>query len=278
MNSTSVTAYYGSASLLEYRSASRGLTDRGGWQRTSGAPSPSHPPRHSRHPIPCSSTKGAIVAFTRSLSLQLAPKGIRVNAVAPGPVRATLPGVVCARALAVKAGEVKEHIVSGSWHTCFPKNSPAEIFTINCPPISRMADHHAAKPCHPRARQPRWLVQQDPCAGTPGSGGNVRKGSALGVHYSVRFLRNLVALPVTKSSMLMHHPLQTLHPLPTSPPRWGLHMSTWRQMCAGGGGEESCPALPCGCVLTVPPVSPLQDSSYMSGQVLHPNGGTIVNG
>jgi NAD(P)-dependent dehydrogenase (short-subunit alcohol dehydrogenase family) len=33
-----------------------------------------------------SSTKGAIVAFTRSLSQSLAKKGIRVNAVAPGPV------------------------------------------------------------------------------------------------------------------------------------------------------------------------------------------------
>jgi NAD(P)-dependent dehydrogenase (short-subunit alcohol dehydrogenase family) len=33
-----------------------------------------------------SSTKGAIVAFTRSLSLQLVEKGIRVNAVAPGPI------------------------------------------------------------------------------------------------------------------------------------------------------------------------------------------------
>ncbi|SFJ17072.1 SDR family oxidoreductase [Thermoflavimicrobium dichotomicum] len=33
-----------------------------------------------------SSTKGAIVSFTRSLSLQLVKKGIRVNAVAPGPV------------------------------------------------------------------------------------------------------------------------------------------------------------------------------------------------
>jgi len=33
-----------------------------------------------------SSTKGAIVAFARSLSGQLAEKGIRVNAVAPGPI------------------------------------------------------------------------------------------------------------------------------------------------------------------------------------------------
>src|SRR5690606_8984599 len=33
-----------------------------------------------------SSTKGAIVSFTRSLSGQLAGKGIRVNGVAPGPI------------------------------------------------------------------------------------------------------------------------------------------------------------------------------------------------
>lgn len=33
-----------------------------------------------------SSTKGAIIAFTRSMSAQLAEKGIRVNAVAPGPI------------------------------------------------------------------------------------------------------------------------------------------------------------------------------------------------
>ncbi|TRM64620.1 hypothetical protein BD626DRAFT_492466 [Schizophyllum amplum] len=51
INTTSVTAYKGSSSLIDY-----------------------------------SSTKGAIVTFTRSLSIQLAPKGIRVNAVAPGVV------------------------------------------------------------------------------------------------------------------------------------------------------------------------------------------------
>ncbi len=33
-----------------------------------------------------SSTKGAIVSFTRSLSLMVAKRGIRVNAVAPGPI------------------------------------------------------------------------------------------------------------------------------------------------------------------------------------------------
>jgi NAD(P)-dependent dehydrogenase (short-subunit alcohol dehydrogenase family) len=51
INTTSVTAYKGSPQLLDY-----------------------------------SSTKGAIVAFTRSLSMALAEKGIRVNAVAPGPI------------------------------------------------------------------------------------------------------------------------------------------------------------------------------------------------
>jgi NAD(P)-dependent dehydrogenase (short-subunit alcohol dehydrogenase family) len=42
--------------------------------------------RGSSHLIDYSATKGAITTFTRSLSSNLAEKGIRVNAVAPGPI------------------------------------------------------------------------------------------------------------------------------------------------------------------------------------------------
>jgi NAD(P)-dependent dehydrogenase (short-subunit alcohol dehydrogenase family) len=51
INTSSVTAYRGSAALIDY-----------------------------------SSTKGAIISFTRSLSANLIKKNIRVNAVAPGPI------------------------------------------------------------------------------------------------------------------------------------------------------------------------------------------------
>lgn len=51
INTTSITAYKGHPKLLDY-----------------------------------SSTKGAITSFTRSLALQLAEKGIRVNGIAPGPI------------------------------------------------------------------------------------------------------------------------------------------------------------------------------------------------
>lgn len=46
--------------------------------------------RGTKAMVDYASTKGAIVAFTRSLAKQLLPKGIRVNAVAPGPVHTPL--------------------------------------------------------------------------------------------------------------------------------------------------------------------------------------------
>jgi NAD(P)-dependent dehydrogenase (short-subunit alcohol dehydrogenase family) len=46
--------------------------------------------RGSKHLLDYASTKGAIVAFTRALANMLAEKGIRVNAVAPGPIWAPL--------------------------------------------------------------------------------------------------------------------------------------------------------------------------------------------
>lgn len=42
--------------------------------------------RGSGHLIDYASTKGAIVGFTRSMAANLADKGVRVNAVAPGPI------------------------------------------------------------------------------------------------------------------------------------------------------------------------------------------------
>ncbi len=42
--------------------------------------------RGSEHLVDYAATKAAIIGFTRSLAMQLAPKGIRVNAVAPGPI------------------------------------------------------------------------------------------------------------------------------------------------------------------------------------------------
>lgn len=42
--------------------------------------------RGSPHLVDYAATKGAIVAFTRSLAMQLVDRGIRVNAVAPGPI------------------------------------------------------------------------------------------------------------------------------------------------------------------------------------------------
>jgi NAD(P)-dependent dehydrogenase (short-subunit alcohol dehydrogenase family) len=58
--------------------------------------------RGSGHLVDYSASKGAIVSFTRALSASLAPKGIRVNAVAPGPIWTPLiPSTFDARQVAV---------------------------------------------------------------------------------------------------------------------------------------------------------------------------------
>jgi NAD(P)-dependent dehydrogenase (short-subunit alcohol dehydrogenase family) len=64
--------------------------------------------RGSEHLVDYAATKGAIVAFTRSLSTQLAEKGIRVNAVAPGPIWTPL----------IPASFDKEHVAK------FGQNTP----------------------------------------------------------------------------------------------------------------------------------------------------------
>jgi len=59
------------------------------------------------HLIAYSSTKGAIVAFTRSIALNLVGRGIRVNGVAPGPVWTPLiPATAPAEAVAGFGGQV----------------------------------------------------------------------------------------------------------------------------------------------------------------------------
>jgi NAD(P)-dependent dehydrogenase (short-subunit alcohol dehydrogenase family) len=63
--------------------------------------------RGSEHLLDYSSTKGAIVSFTRSLALNLAPKQIRVNGVAPGPIWTPLiPATFDAKRVAEFGSEV----------------------------------------------------------------------------------------------------------------------------------------------------------------------------
>ncbi len=87
INTTSVTAYRGSPGLLDY-----------------------------------SSTKGAIIGFTRSLSGQLAKKKIRVNGVAPGPIWTPLiPATFPADEVATFGSDVPLGRAGEPWEvaTCF---------------------------------------------------------------------------------------------------------------------------------------------------------------
>ncbi|WP_424236707.1 SDR family oxidoreductase [Bhargavaea ginsengi] len=83
INTSSVTAYNGSPALLDY-----------------------------------SATKGAITAFTRSFAQNIAGKGIRVNAVAPGPIWTPLIPAT------FDAGKVEEH---GSTTPMKRRGQPAEL-------------------------------------------------------------------------------------------------------------------------------------------------------
>jgi len=70
--------------------------------------------RGSHHLLDYAATKGAIVSFTRSLSANLAPKGIRVNGVAPGPIWTPL----------IPASFSKEHV--DEFGTNVPLGRPGE--------------------------------------------------------------------------------------------------------------------------------------------------------
>ena len=92
INTTSITAYQGSAELLDY-----------------------------------SATKGAIVAFTRSLARSSPKEGIRVNGVAPGPIWTPLIPSTFPKEKVEKFGETRPMGHPGSRRRCGPAtcSSPA---------------------------------------------------------------------------------------------------------------------------------------------------------
>jgi len=74
--------------------------------------------RGSSHLIDYSASKGAIVAFTRSLAVALAERGIRVNGVAPGPIWTPL----------IPATFDPEHVLSFGSDTLMGRaGQPAEV-------------------------------------------------------------------------------------------------------------------------------------------------------
>jgi NAD(P)-dependent dehydrogenase (short-subunit alcohol dehydrogenase family) len=89
VNTSSVTAYRGSPDLIDY-----------------------------------SATKGAITSFTRSLALNLVGKGIRVNAVAPGPIWTPLIPATFNKKKVAKHGDNTPMTRSGQP----AENAPAYVF------------------------------------------------------------------------------------------------------------------------------------------------------
>jgi NAD(P)-dependent dehydrogenase (short-subunit alcohol dehydrogenase family) len=110
VNSTSVTAYKGHPTLIDY-----------------------------------ASTKGAILAFTRSLAANLVERGIRVNAVAPGPVWTPL----------IPASFDAEHV--GEFGTSTPMQrpgQPAEIAPCYVFLASEDASYMTGQTLHPNGGTP----------------------------------------------------------------------------------------------------------------------------
>ena len=110
VNTTSVTAYKGNPVLIDY-----------------------------------SATKGAIVAFTRALSASLADRGIRVNAVAPGPVWTPL----------IPATFDEETVASSSATTCrsAPRTAGRDRPELRVPRLGGGGLHH--RPGDPPERRHR---------------------------------------------------------------------------------------------------------------------------
>lgn len=109
INTTSITAYHGYPTMLDY-----------------------------------SATRGAIVAFTRSLSTALADRGIRVNAVAPGPIWTPLIPA------SFEAGKVARH---GASSTMGRPGQPAEVASCYLFLASGDASYMSGQVLHPNGGQ-----------------------------------------------------------------------------------------------------------------------------
>ncbi|MEI3479360.1 MAG: SDR family NAD(P)-dependent oxidoreductase [Bilophila sp.] len=90
-------------------------------------------------------TKGAIKALSGSLAKQLAPKGIRVNAVAPGPVWTALP---------ISGGQLDEKIPNSVWipPSSAPDSPWSWLLSMSCWRRRRPASSAAASTARPEAK------------------------------------------------------------------------------------------------------------------------------